>query len=121
MFYSMFRKAHRHNHMATAFENASSAKAKSDHLYGEVKRLTQQVDRLTLASQALWELLRDHGDLTEDKLASKMLEVDLRDGVQDGRIGPGKTHCPSCKRLTGTHRDICLYCGADVDRDHAFQ
>lgn len=121
MFGELFWEMRQQLQIAEADGNARRARTKSDHVSSDLRRLTQQVDRITLASQAMWELLRDRTELTEADLAEKMLEIDLRDGIQDGRLAPGKVNCPQCHRLTRTNRPTCLYCGTEIDRDHVFQ
>ena len=75
------------------------------------------IDKLTLACQAMWELLRErHDDLTDQMLLDKMREIDLRDGVADGRITTGSVTCPSCDRMTSARTGKCQYCGAALPK-----
>ena len=50
------------------------------------------MDRLALASQSLWEIVREQTGLTAEDLQKKILEVDLRDGNADGTAEPS----PQC-------------------------
>ena len=76
-----------------------------------VRELEFQVARLLLVNQAMWELLRDRLGITDADLERKMQEVDMRDGVQDGRITFGPVRCPACKRVSNSRYSKCLYCG----------
>lgn len=80
--------------------------------YGhKIKELEHQVQRLSLMNQALWELLCDKLDLADADLEQKAYEVDVRDGVQDGRITDTAIQCPTCGRVSASKHYKCLYCG----------
>lgn len=51
--------------------------------------LRADVERLALLVHSLGELCVERGVLTRDQLKARMFEIDLRDGVQDGRLGRG--------------------------------
>lgn len=76
-----------------------------------VKELRHQVERLSLLNQALWELIRDKAGLTDADLERVASEIDLRDGVADGKIGGGAVTCPTCRRVSNSRHYKCLYCG----------
>lgn len=100
---------------------AREVDSKADRTKVRVNDALKQIDRLTLACQAMWELLRDHSDLTEDQLKAKILEIDARDGTVDGKIGHKILDCPSCGQKTGTRRAYCVFCGHPIESDHTFQ
>ncbi|HEV7279479.1 MAG TPA: hypothetical protein VGN57_04630 [Pirellulaceae bacterium] len=98
-------------------ENASkvaSVSTQADHLRMQVRRLETTVERQALACQAMWELLQQHLPVGEKDLLKKMEQVDLRDGVADGRMTPQAKTCTACSRTVHAKRKNCLYCGADV-------
>ncbi len=99
---------------------AESAEAKVDRCANKVENLQRHVERLSLACQAMWELLRGCSDLTEEDLEKKMLEIDGRDGCVDGKLGVQALDCPSCGRKTSSKRDSCVFCGAPVKRPYPF-
>lgn len=76
-----------------------------------VKELRHQVERLSLLNQALWELIRGRAGLTDADLEQKASEIDLRDGIADGKIGGGAVSCPTCHRVSNAKHFKCLYCG----------
>ena len=79
------------------------------------------VNRLSLACQAMWELLRESSDLSEEDLENKINEVDLRDGKADGKICIRVVTCSSCGKNTNTKRNTCIMCGAPVRKPHQFE
>lgn len=90
----------------------------TDHVLAQIQR---KIDRLSLTNQAMWELLRDHSDLTEEELIAKVLEIDSRDGNKDGKMTMQTIDCPSCGRPTNTKRSNCVICGAEFQKKHQFE
>lgn len=77
----------------------------------DVRELRHQVERLSLLNQALWEILREKAGLTDADLERKAHEIDLRDGVEDGKMGGNALTCPTCGRVSNAKHYKCLYCG----------
>jgi hypothetical protein len=82
--------------------------------------LEQQVERLTLACAAMWELLQSKTGLTEDQLIDRITQIDTRDGVSDARITQAVRPCCKCRRPVPARRSRCLYCGAAQPSDGVF-
>lgn len=101
--------------------SADRAKNKASSLDESFRRLQRQMDNITLASQSMWELIRNNTNLTEDDLEKKMLEVDLRDGTADGKISTQVLKCGSCGRNTNSKRTICIMCGAPTKKLNRFE
>lgn len=99
---------------------ASSAESKARSTELDINRLAARVESLTLTCQAMWELVREQTALTDDDIQERMKQIDLRDGVQDGRLKVTMTECPACGRVTNSRRRICMYCGEAVESDHVF-
>ncbi|MCP4645520.1 MAG: hypothetical protein GY851_34065 [bacterium] len=97
-----------------ANSNAASARTKADQQSFRVEELERRVDRLGLACQALWEILREQTEITDDELMSRMEEIDLRDGKADGKIGAEVLACPTCGRHLNSRNPTCIYCGTEV-------
>jgi hypothetical protein len=102
-------------------KQALDASAKAEQQDSRAGAVEDQVERLTLACQAMWELLSQHAGVTEDQLYAKVLEIDARDGSLDGRIAHQAVDCPHCGRKTNTSRLRCLYCGKGVKPAHSFK
>ena len=103
-----------------AQQQAARAANKADRFADDIKSLERRLDRMTLATQALWEMLRDAGHLAEDALLAKMQEIDLRDGSADGKITRTITVCPQCGRNSNSKRLECLYCGSPLPSPNLF-
>lgn len=74
-------------------------------------RLERRLERLTLLCQAMWTLVRDRNGVSEDDLARRVQELDLKDGKLDGRLAPGVA-CAACGRVSSRRHPRCLYCEA---------
>jgi hypothetical protein len=83
--------------------------------------LDDKIGRLSLACQAMWELLREQYGLTEEQLMAKMREIDARDGELDGKISVDIVRCPSCGVTTFTDERRCRGCGGAVKPRHTFK
>ena len=116
----MLWESYQQTRIAGAEQIAESAEAKVDRCGRAVEDLRRQVERLSLACQAMWELLRGCSDLTEADLEMKILEIDGRDGCVDGKIGVQPLDCPACGRKTSSKRDSCVMCGAPIKRPSQF-
>jgi hypothetical protein len=84
-------------------------------------QMNRRIDRLSLACQAMWELLREKADVNEDQLRDKILEVDLRDGATDGKMSPTIQECTHCKSKTNSRRPTCIICGVELPKKHQFE
>ena len=77
-------------------------------------RLEARVDKLTLICMALWTLLKDATNLTDEQLAQRVKEIDLSDGRLDGKISHTVHNCPKCNRVLSQKHKRCLYCGYEL-------
>lgn len=81
-------------------------------LMERTRDLEHHIERISLLNQALWELLRDKLNMDDAQLEAKIHEVDLRDGVEDGRMTETGLQCPKCGRISSSKHWKCMYCGA---------
>ena len=107
--------------IAGAERTAERAMMKADRYAADIAEMRRHMDRLSLACQAMWELLRDHTDFTEAHLDAKILEIDGRDGKVDGKIAMQQVTCPSCGSASHSKRASCVICGTLFDRQHKFE
>ena len=112
---------HQEGRLPEAEAEARAADSKADAVVSEFSRLQRRLDRLALGCQALWELLRERTGISEEELAAKILEVDLRDGQTNGRMSTQITECPKCRSKTNSKRATCVICGARLASPHAFE
>jgi len=117
----MLWEAYQQINISSAKQSAEHAKSKAERVTDNLSQLDRQLRRLTLACQGMWELIRDNTEFTEDDLEKKILEIDLRDGKADGKIGTQILQCPQCRSNTNSRRTSCLMCGAPLPKQHAFE
>lgn len=96
---------------ANVSASAARASTQAQQATSAMKDVQFEIDRLKLMNQALWELLKVHTGITEEQLAAKVKEVDLRDGSEDGRMTHQALQCPNCGRVSSSKHYKCLYCG----------
>jgi len=86
----------------------------------EVEFLRQEMDKLTLTTMALWEIVRERFDISDQELMLKIHEIDKRDGKVDGKIPQEPVNCPDCGRPVSIKTNTCLYCDIKVFRSTPF-
>jgi hypothetical protein len=59
-----------------------------------IEELEGEVAQLTIVLEAMLEKLYESGNLNSETLAAKIIEIDLRDGVADGKITKAKRTAP---------------------------
>jgi hypothetical protein len=71
---------------------------------------------LGLSVAAMERALLQRGVLTPDVIEQARLQVDLRDGVLDGRVSTTSRKgaaCPSCGQATDASLPVCPFCGVE--------
>ena len=99
-----------HNASAAAVSAESAARGAAT----DTVLLQSQVDRLALAVEALWTIVQDVTGATDEQLMERITEVDMKDGVRDGKVKRPARDCPKCKRKIPPRSPRCIYCGTDV-------
>ena len=101
--------------MASGSAPFSGPPRDSRSLEREVVQLHADVERLLLISEALWKILRERCDLSDDELVKEITKLDLEDGLPDYRKKPTEPRtCPSCHRVLSKRKAVCSMCGAPV-------
>ena len=113
----LFIDAIQYRQINQARNDASTAKSKAENMERRLAAVERRLDRMALASQALWELLKERTDLTIGQVFAKMEEIDLRDGRKDGKIGGRVLKCTECGRTVNALNTACVYCGHPVPTD----
>lgn len=106
----------RHAPDAGASRTARLPRLRSEDPQTRIEELERQVDALQLTCQAMWELLAPGAGLAPHALAKRAEEIDLRDGLLDGRLAPAPVDCPGCGKRVGAHRANCYYCGSPLSK-----
>jgi hypothetical protein len=117
----MIWEAYQQTKIAGAKSTADRAMSKAGRHANRTEDVELHVERLSLACQAMWELIRDTSELNETDLETKILEIDGRDGRVDGKMTTKPIDCPTCARPTNSSRDACMICGAPITRQHQFE
>jgi len=95
------RPPHPGSDISTAAERARS---KADSV--EIR-----LDRALLTMEAMWTLLRERLQVTDEELAQRIVEVDESDGILDGKVRRPPKSCPHCNKTIPGRFVRCLYCG----------
>jgi ribosomal protein S27AE len=96
---------------AIAQRDAVEAGNKADVAARTVRDLEARIERLTLVNLAMWSLLREKLGFTEENLLERVREIDLQDGVLDGKAARQTSKCSQCGRMMSARHNKCLYCG----------
>ncbi len=79
--------------------------------------LEARLERTLMAVEAMWTLLREKLDLSEEDLIHRINEIDMSDGKLDGKVRKPPVSCPSCGRTISPKFARCMYCGQQVMQD----
>ena len=99
----------------------TAAAKKAMDARSEVQVLRVAIDKLILVNRALWEIIAESQGLAEEYLLNKVNEIDLRDGVLDGKIRIPVRKCASCGRMLQQGHEKCIYCGTKDESADPFQ
>jgi len=94
---------------------ASRAESMASSSERQIKNLRSDLARTLMICEALWELLSESEGLSEQDLHKKLYEIDMRDGVLDGKNQRKATKCPECSHMVSPRHQACLYCGNIMD------
>ena len=100
---------------AAAMSESIDAKSAARRAQSQVRMLEANLAKALMINEALWELIRDKLNLTEDDLNNKLYEIDMRDGALDGKNQRPVSDCPNCHRKVSSRHPACLYCGTVID------
>ncbi len=112
-----------HSNMSNSSSSikADSANAKANRANNDFQKLQSNFDKACLINQALLEIVQDKLGVSDSEIEAKILEIDLRDGSADGKMGGSITVCPGCEREVNSKKGSCFYCGAELTKDHKFE
>ena len=101
---------------SAAAGDAARAKSKVGRVERELRVLKANLAKSMMINEALWELIRDKHGLTDKDLHDKLYEVDMRDGVLDGKNQRKSVKCPNCDHTVSPRHPACIYCGQVIDK-----
>ena len=99
----------------TAAQDAARAKGAAEAASQKVKILEANLAKTLMICETLWELLRDEHGWSEETLHKKLYEVDMRDGVLDGKNQRKAVECSDCGHTVSSRHPACIYCGRVID------
>jgi len=94
-----------------------SAGRAADRAASRAESVDLRLDRALLTMEAMWTLLRDRLQVTDEQLAQRIVELDESDGLLDGKVRRKTKTCPHCKKTIPGRFPRCLYCGEAVAAD----
>jgi len=95
-----------------------SAKRDAQRAQRQAENLEAEIDRLLMITEALWLLLKKEHGYSDEVLANVIKEIDLRDGVVNGRLPKSAgAPCPHCGRTISIKLLQCLYCNQPLQPD----
>jgi len=101
---------------ATSGAGAARAESKTHAFERKLKIFEASLAKSLMINEALWEFIRDNHSLTEKDLHEKIYEVDMRDGVIDGKNQRKASECPGCGHMVSARHPACIYCGKVMDQ-----
>lgn len=102
--------------------NALDAKATAKEASTEVRFLKQKVEKLMMITEALWIVLKETTNYTDEDLKEIIREVDLKDGKLDGKVSAESPDlCPKCGQILQKNKNVCIYCGTEVEPPDVFK
>ena len=111
--FELFWELNQNRRIGEAQTEARNSESKARDLGHQVEVLKQAIEKLALVNAAMWSLLQEKAHLKDEDLANRMQQIDMMDGVADGRISPQKAlACAKCLRPLSRTHERCMYCGA---------
>ncbi|ADE56097.1 hypothetical protein [Coraliomargarita akajimensis] len=74
--------------------------------------IQEQISKLSLVTQAVWSFLKEKYNLDEIDLMNRIEELDMLDGVKDGKVTAVAHSCLGCGKRISTKYKTCIYCDA---------
>lgn len=110
----MFWESCQNRHIASAGMFAAAAESKASNAASKVVRAEARAEKAMMICEALWIIVKQKLDLTDEILEKAVKAVDLQDGKLDGKVVDEVSTCSSCGRQVGRNRRHCIYCGTEI-------
>lgn len=99
-------------------EALKKAVADASEMQPALARQEVRMERLELLCKTLVELVVAKGLATTDEVALLMQQLDLTDGLEDGRLGSKPVtetpRCTVCEKYLNPARPTCIFCGTPM-------
>lgn len=99
---------------------SAAAQSAANRANENAAQVDDRLDRLSLICLAMWSLIRDKTNLTEQDLLERVKMIDLMDGVEDGKATQTVSQCVKCNRPMNPRHKKCIYCGHEKLVQSAF-
>src|SRR5437660_1131187 len=96
-------------------ENAKQDQREVADLRESLRQLERRLEKQSLVVRALFELLSEKCELTQEELLERVLEV-----KQQKTTSPPRT-CGKCGQVMGPRETRCIYCGEKRQVESAFE
>jgi len=97
---------------------AEQASGRARRTARDVQALEARCDRLAMLCEAMWTMMREQLNLTDEQLLDRINQIDLTDGRLDGKVDrAGAIDCYKCGRTVSRRFARCMYCGEAVAQD----
>ena len=103
--------------IADAKGSADRAGIRADQVNDQVRQLERRLEKLAGITEALWELLKEAGQMTEEHIFERVKTIEARQSSQKNRA---VVVCPKCNRTTVSKQVKCMYCGQDIPKTNIF-
>ena len=107
---------HQNSKIGEANARATAGMMQAERAGDRVAELEERVDKMALLNLALWTLLKEKLNATDEELTLRVQQLDLMDGKLDGRIKGTPVDCPDCQRTLHQKHRKCLYCGFTLEQ-----
>ena len=103
------------NNIAANRYKANRAINKADDAKEKAISTDERLDRMLLVMNAMWKLIEEKTELTEDDLKKKVIELDKLDGRLDSKYTPTNEtlYCKKCGYAVSKRFRRCLMCGEE--------
>ena len=92
---------------------ARKSQTKATEVLRELRVVEERLEKLVLIHMAMWSLMQERTGASEEDLAQRVQEIDLADGVADGKITRTAQKCAQCGRTISRRHRKCLFCGSE--------
>ncbi|TYQ17957.1 UNVERIFIED_CONTAM: hypothetical protein Cloal_0351 [Acetivibrio alkalicellulosi] len=89
----------------------------SKKVEGREELSRSRFERLMLITEGLWEIMKKEHNYSDEKLVEMIREIDLKDGIRDGRVLLPPIKCDACNKTIDKGSNKCIYCGNIIDMD----